>query len=218
MQRLNSRGLGGCNPQNLSWGLLRYCNPQNFIKFIRPKFDNVNYGQFVAKRPKLQLFYLSIGLLYFRLKQDGSESTCGWLLTYGIPCVADFTSPIPLPGAFHDHQIFPQWVPSMTPPRLGGVHAASSSTPTADPPWQPLTVWHRVTPMHKWHNSITLQQSVSQSVTAVSSAKAIIKSSLTCLLLTLFSSSIDYSVGFTALQFELNWNLDVFLPLWKTEQ
>jgi hypothetical protein len=52
-----------------------YCNPQNFMKFIT--FDNVNYGQFVAKRPKLQIFYLSIGLLYFRLEQDGAESTCG---------------------------------------------------------------------------------------------------------------------------------------------
>ena len=52
-----------------------YCNPQNFLKFIT--FDNVNYGQFVAKRPKLQIFYLSIGLLYFLLQQDGAESTCG---------------------------------------------------------------------------------------------------------------------------------------------
>jgi hypothetical protein len=64
------------------------------MKFIT--FDDVNYGQFVAKRPKLQIFYLAMGLLYFRLEQDGAESTCGWQLTYGIPRVADFTSPIPL--------------------------------------------------------------------------------------------------------------------------
>jgi hypothetical protein len=49
--------------------------PQNFMKFIT--FDNVNFGQFVAKRPKLQIFYFSKGLLYFRLEQDGAESTCG---------------------------------------------------------------------------------------------------------------------------------------------
>jgi hypothetical protein len=47
--------------------------PQNFMKFIT--FDNVNYGQFVAKRQKLQIFYLSIGLVYFRLEHDGSESS-----------------------------------------------------------------------------------------------------------------------------------------------
>jgi hypothetical protein len=45
------------------------------MKFIT--FDNVNYGQFVAKHQKFQIFSLSIGLLYFRLEQDGAESTCG---------------------------------------------------------------------------------------------------------------------------------------------
>jgi hypothetical protein len=44
------------------------------MKFIT--FDNVNYGQFVAKRSKLKFFYLSVGLRYFRLEQDGAESTC----------------------------------------------------------------------------------------------------------------------------------------------
>jgi hypothetical protein len=61
----------------------------------------MNYGQFFAKRPKLQIFYLSIGLLYFRLEQDGAESTWGWLLTYGIPRVTDFTSPHPAGQSGH---------------------------------------------------------------------------------------------------------------------
>jgi hypothetical protein len=57
-------GLGGFRRPEFEVGLLMYCNPQNFMKFIT--FDNVSYCQFVAKRPKLQIFYLSIGLLPFR--------------------------------------------------------------------------------------------------------------------------------------------------------
>jgi hypothetical protein len=62
-----------------------YSNPQNFMKFIA--FDNVNYGQFVAKRPKLQIFYLSLGLLYLRLEQDGAESNPSEF-EVGVLCIA----------------------------------------------------------------------------------------------------------------------------------
>jgi hypothetical protein len=54
-------------------------------------------------------------------------------------------------GAFHNHQIFHQWVPSMTPPRLGGMHAAGSSTPTADPPWQPPPLFD--TELRQWRSA-----------------------------------------------------------------